>query len=426
MADPLPSTQLSPRKAQNLLYLINLLLGMGITLVFAVMPMLGRELALDQLQFNVPFTDIVLEPKELAITIFSAMSTLVYTITAPLWGRYSDKHGRKKAILLGLFGYAAGTLFFCWVIDIGLSGSVTGMALYSLLVVSRGLAVLVNSATQPAAGAFIVDTAPLAERAKCMARLAAANQLGIMLGPMIAYLTIYGFIAPFAVHAGIIFLGAILLWIALPDSAPKPMPEGISSKSLSPFDPRFSKLLLIFVLSFTLLGTCQQTLAFYIQDTFGLSTKEAAKLYSLAVGAAAIATLFAQLVLVPKLGGSPFRLIFYGLPLAMVGAFMIAFSKTPTVLFIGNALMGGGLGLVGPGLSVSATFMVEDYEQGQISGLISSAGALGFVIGPLLGGYVYRFDHSAPFLIAGVLFIPVFFYCRNLYSKRHGKNRSAQ
>ena len=411
------------RTSHNLLYFINLIMGMGTTVIFAVMPMMGRELQLDQLEILLPFSDTPWQPKELAITVFSAMSTFVYTVTAPLWGRFSDRHGRKKAIQLGLVGYAIGSVIFCLAAGIGLRGAITGISLYLLLLATRAIAVLVNSATQPASSAYIIDTSSVAKRAKNMGRIAASNQLGMMLGPLLAYTTVFGFIAPFAIHAGLMLFASIIVWRWLPSIPIPERPDNSTGVNATFRDIRYRQLLLIFFLAFTMLGMCQQTLAFYIQDLFQLTTKDAAKLYSQGMAYAALTTLISQLVLVPKIAGNPFRLVYFGLPLCLLGFITIAMAETPTILFIGNATLGGGIGLVGPGLTISATFRVQPHEQGQLSGMMTSCAAMGFVIGPLVGGFLYGLNIHAPYWFAAALIVPTTLYALTLTRAANAKSK---
>ena len=65
------------------LYLAMMAVGTGQTVVFAVLPMLGREMALHTLSFSLPFTDIVVRPGEMAITSLSALTALVFFLFAP-------------------------------------------------------------------------------------------------------------------------------------------------------------------------------------------------------------------------------------------------------------------------------------------------------------------------------------------------------
>ena len=99
-------------------------MGMGLSMMGALMPMLGRELGLDQIAFPLPFTDQVWEPRELAITMLSALSALIFFFAAPYWGRRSDKDGRRRTILTGMIGYGAGSFVLCGLVYLGLSGVV--------------------------------------------------------------------------------------------------------------------------------------------------------------------------------------------------------------------------------------------------------------------------------------------------------------
>ena len=56
-----------------------------------------------------------------------------------------------------------------------------------------------------------------------------------------------------------------------------------------------------------------------------------------------------------------------------------------------------------------ATLVVEPHEQGGLAGLMGSAAGMGFVIGPLIGGFLYRLEHTLPYWFASgvMLFVMV-------------------
>ena len=70
--------------------------GMGFTVLFPVLAPLGREIGLTEVE----------------ITLIIGASGLVVFLSSPVWGRTSDRWGRKRVMLCGLFGYAAGTALF--------------------------------------------------------------------------------------------------------------------------------------------------------------------------------------------------------------------------------------------------------------------------------------------------------------------------
>ena len=178
------------------LYVSMLFMGMGHSIVFAVMPMLGRELQIDQLVVQLPGTSWSWEPREMAITILSALSALVFFFASPWWGRRSDRAGRKRTMLQGMVGYCAGAILFCLLAWAGLTGLITGFALYALMLLLRAGHVWIMAAVQPSATAYVIDVSTTGRRIKQMSRITAANQLGTMLGPTLAWFAAISFLAP--------------------------------------------------------------------------------------------------------------------------------------------------------------------------------------------------------------------------------------
>ena len=197
------------------LYLAMLSIGMGQTVIYAVMPALGRELGLDAIIVSIPLLAIDWQPGKLAITSLSAMTALVFALVAPFWGRRSDRVGRKPIILLGLLGYTLGTLLFNAVAYFGFQGLIGGALLWFLLIASRVIHATIMSAVFPASNAYIVDITPLADRAKGLGRMSAANQLGVLMGPVMAAAVVFGFLTPLFIQAAMTLFCALLVFYFL-------------------------------------------------------------------------------------------------------------------------------------------------------------------------------------------------------------------
>jgi MFS family permease len=75
------------------------------------------------------------------------------------------------------------------------------------------------------------------------------------------------------------------------------------------------------------------------------------------------------------------------------------------VLAMGMALFGLGMGLAAPSFSAAASLTVNSDEQGALAGLVGSVSGMGFVIGPLLGGYIYSISPSLTYDVAAVAVI---------------------
>ena len=396
------------------LYLAMLSVGMGQTVIYAVMPALGRELGLDTIQLWLPFFEQSWQPGKLAITSLSAMTALVFALVAPYWGRRSDSLGRKSVILIGLLGYTFGTLLFNVVAYAGFQGLLTGGMLWSLLVLARVVHAAIMSATFPASNAYIIDVTPLTDRAKGLGRMSAANQLGVLMGPIMAATVVAGFLMPLMIQASITFICALLVYFLLPESRDlnslsaedAQLTNQLSDKKpfvkLSFFDSRYRFILPVGLVLYTMQGMVQQTLGFFCEDVLGMSRMNSVQFYAVAMMCSSLAMIVAQLLVVQRTSLSCSMLIRFGLPFCALGYAIIAFMASQFGLLVGMAMFGFGVGLVMPGFSAAASYTVHSREQGNLSGLIGSIAGMGFVIGPIMGGAIYNLHLSGPCILAAI------------------------
>jgi MFS family permease len=394
------------------LYFAIMAIGMGQTVVFAVIPMLGRELAIDKIIIDLPFFGPFML-KELAITSLTSIASLTFFLAAPYWGRRSDRVGRKPIIIVGLVGYSIGTLIFNGAAQFGLNGVLTGLTLYVMMMITRVLLVVVMSATFPAASAYMIDVTSLANRTKAMGRMSAASQIGTMIGPALGALVAISYLAPLYLQAVLTLIAAVLVWKLLPDSG-----LDISKKRVLPrlkyFDPRYRVYLGIGLVMYTMMGMVQQTLGFYFQDVLHLESKQAVAQFAIAMVVSSLAMLFSQLVIVQRWRVQPLTLLKTGLPIVVSGYLMLANAQQLFWMLAGMGLFGLGMGMAAPGYNVTATMTVKSEEQGALAGLAASAPGMGYVIGPLLGGFIYSIEPTYTYWAAGLILIPLFFYVLSL------------
>jgi len=227
--------------------------GMGFTVLFPVLAPLGREIGLSEIQ----------------ITSIISASSLVVFLSSPIWGRVSDQWGRKRVMLVGLFGVAAGTTLFTSVLLAGLTGLLTGMALFPALVLARMAHASVMSAAMPAANAYMADITDASNRTKGMGAAGAANNLGSILGPGVAGLAVVSLLTPLWLMAGVALLNALFVWRFLPEPPRHRVPG--KRPRLKYTDPRILPFVIVGVLMFTGMGIVQQTMGFRFQDALGLT-----------------------------------------------------------------------------------------------------------------------------------------------------------
>jgi MFS family permease len=376
--------------AQRALLVSLVSVGMGFTVLFPVLAPLGREMGLSEIQ----------------ITCIIAASSLTVFLTSPVWGRVSDRWGRKQVMLVGLFGFTAGTVLFNSVLYAGLSGAMTGWLLFGALVASRMTHAGMMSATMPAANAYMADITDAGNRTKGMGAAGAANNLGSILGPAVAGLAVISLLMPLWVMAGVALLNGLFVWRFLPE--PPKHPVSTRPKRMKYTDRRILPFVVVGVLMFTGMALVQQTMGFRFQDALGLSAGETARTFGFAMMLSAASSLIAQGIVVQRLTLPPFSLLRLAMPLLIVAFTIMAIADSQLWLSIAMMILGFGMGLAGPGFMAGASLAVSREEQGAVAGVAGSCGPLGFTLGPLIGGMLYQIDPALPYAVAAGMYVVLF------------------
>lgn len=377
--------------------------SVGQTVVFAILPSLSRATGLADVHMG----------------IIISSSALVFALASPLWGRYSERVGRKPVLMIGLIGYAAGTLLFASTFWLGLEGHLTGLALLSALVITRILQSTVMAATPPAAAAYMADTSTAGTRTKAMAKIGAANNLGNVLGPAAggAIAAAISLVAPLYITVVLVALMALVIGIKFNESpyilnrepmlTRTPMGEALKATFSAYFDPRLTGVLIICVGVFFSFAIVQQTLGFLFQDKLMLPPKEAAAAVGLAMMFAATASIVAQIIIVQKLAWSPPRLLKVGVPCIAIGVALLLLADERSSIIVAVTFVGLGVGLGMPGISSTASLSVGADEQGLVAGMLSAAPALGFTFGPVIGTGLYQLNLNAPYIMVLIIYVPL-------------------
>ncbi len=363
--------------------------SMGQSLVFAILQPLGREVSLSEIQ----------------ITSIVSCSALLFSLMSPIWGRISDRRGRKAVMITGLLGYTLGSLLFGGAFYFGLSGALSGIALYGALLVTRCTQGVIMGGVGPAAGAYVADHSAPQKRLRAMATLGTAYALGTIVGPAVSgALATFGLLAPLYFAAGITSIAALMLWFWLPQSSNIHCVQRQPRAKLRFFDRRLRLYLLTSVGAFIGYGGIVQTLGFQLQDALQLSGIETAQMAGLALMMAALATFFAQTVLMQLLSWSALAFMRTGLVALICGALTVAVFTAFWQLAVGMAFMGLGLGLIVPSVSAAVSLAVSTDEQGAAAGLVGACPGYGFMIGPISAGLLYQLKPSFSALFCAAVF----------------------
>jgi MFS family permease len=144
------------------------------------------------------------------IGIITASFYVAQLISAPLWGRVSDRYGRRPALLVGLAALGSGYLIF---------GFARSMSMLVLARVIQGAGGGTTGVTQ----AYVADTVRPESRTRSLGWLSAGTNVGTMLGPVLGSLAAaYGQLAPGILAASLCVVNLIFAFTWLPESLKPP------------------------------------------------------------------------------------------------------------------------------------------------------------------------------------------------------------
>ncbi len=325
----------------------------------------------------------------LLLTCYSAMQFLF----APVWGRISDRVGRRPVMLITIAGTSLALL------ALGLAPSLPWLFVARLF---GGL----FSANISVATAYVADLTEGPERTRWMGLIGVAFGIGFVLGPAIG-----GLLAPYGYHVPMLAAAALaavnfVYGLATLREPPARQTGGRAAALRLPPPGTVRKLCAAsFVFAFGV-SQLETVFAFFMIDTFSYEAREVAyilvmmALIMAAIQGGAIRRLAARF-------GEP-GLILAGSALLAVSFLTVPWMPTVGLLLVPLAVASVGRALVYPSLLSLVSGAATPEERGLVMGAFQSSASLARVLGPLTAGMLYDFYFAAPYLLASVLMAPVF------------------
>lgn len=322
---------------------------------------------------------------------------LVQILVSPLWGRVSDRVGRKPVLVV------CGALSTLSMLAYGLANNIW------LLLASRIFAGFA-AANVVVAQAYIADTSPDdAARTAAMGRVGAAITAGLMLGPALGGLlagrggnSLLGFVAAFAAGLG-------TLWILLAvKSAPPVAPTGDKIRpalnlSILRDAPDLRPLFTLAAVAYLALACLEGTFGRLIRLKLGYGPEQ----FGLIFGYESLLGVLVQSFLLAwatqKL--PPRTLLAIAFILQGIGLALTPFAPHLAALFAISTFYAIGVGVANPTLSSLSSRATPSDRQGEMFGLLQGTRSLGFLVGPTLGGLLFDWNPNAPYLMAGVVLL---------------------
>lgn len=403
----------------KLLFLVMLTIAAGNTALQSVLPAIGRSLGVPDSAVGAAFS----------------VSALVWVISAPFWARRSDRQGRRKMVLLGLFGFCSSVSLCGVFLAAGILGWIAPLAAFGCFIAARILYGLFGAAAPPAAQAIVAAGTSREDRTRALTLLASAFGLGTILGPALApffVLPVVGLAGPAFVFAAFGVVVTLIVAKLLPTDTPGGAGGAATSypsiggeatgasvraatsedrgKPLPLTEPRIWPWMLVGLVAGHAQAMIGQAIGFLIIDQLQLSALQAAAETGVVLMVGAGAALLAQWGIIPNLKLSPRELAISGAVLAAAGSLLTGFSHSLHMLAVSYGLACLGFGFLRPGFTAGASLAVGQHEQGAVAGRTTSVNGAAFVLGPSIGVGLYEVWGPLPYIVSAAALIAMLPY----------------
>lgn len=388
---------LETKRALPILFAVMFLVMVGFGIIIPVLPFYAENIGAS--------------PFELGLLM--AVYSLMQFLFAPVWGRVSDRIGRKPVIMIGIFGLALS--FFL----MGLSSALW------MLFAARVIGGILSAANMPTVMAYVADITSAEDRGKGMGVVGAATGLGFVFGPALG-----GVFSKMSLHmpfyiAGISsLLTFFLVLFVLKESLPKEnRGQKKNEKSSLRQALNGSQSILYFLqlfISLSLSGL-EATFAYFAAEKAGLGAVKLGYIFMIM----GLASAFVQGGMVGRMTkrfGEGF-VIQLGIIVSAIGFGLILIVDSFTTAAIYLTIFGIGNGVIRPSVSALLT-KTSLAGHGSTTGLLSSFDSLGRIAGPPLGGWLFNMAIGLPY-ISGIVLSVLAFMLYLIYNAQTKKLLSA-
>ncbi|MEX2571153.1 MAG: MFS transporter [Gemmatimonadota bacterium] len=349
-----------------------------------------------------PFYAVELGGAGLVVGVLVSSYAVAQLVSAPLWGRVSDRYGRRPALLIGLAFSAVAYVIFSY------AGSII-VLLLSRLVQGAG------GGTTGVVQAYVADATEPENRARSLGWISAATNLGVAIGPVLGSLTYaWGREAPGLIAAGLCVANMLFAWRFLRESHDldaasnagvrvRRSREALLGVVRHSGEPA-SRLIWIYAIAMGAFQGMTAILALFLAFRFDV-TEATIGYFFMYIGTISVLTRAGVLgPVVDRVGEA--RLSRFGTLLLALGLATIPFTHEYLTLALAVALVPIGTAFTFPCITSLLSQVISRHERGLYMGVQQTFGGVARVIGPLWAGWAY--DHlgvGVPFWTGAVLVI---------------------
>ena len=334
----------------------------------------------------------------LVVAILMGAFTAAQLLSAPAWGRFSDRYGRRPALLVGLSAAGIAYLVFAFANSIWL-------LLLSRLVQGAG------GGTVGVIQAYVADSVEPQNRAKALGWLSAATNVGVAIGPAIGSAALkFGSRGPGVAAAALCAINIFFAWKFLRESRdmteahekkPRASRTAITNVLTHPSEPA-PRLIWIYAIAMGAFSGLMAILALFLADRFGVG-KDRIWIFYTYVGTISVITRAGILgKMVDRYGEAYLSRI--GLAMLATGLATLPLARGYISLAVSVALVPLGTAFTFPCVTSMLSRVISSRERGLYMGVQQTFGGLARVLVPLWAGFSYdHFGRSVPMFTSAAL-----------------------
>ncbi len=374
--------------------LLNIVNGIGSTLLTAVLPFVIRDFG---------FSDSI-------YGVLMAVYPACQFFGSPILGAMSDHYGRKPVLLIT----QAGTLLSWIVFALSYFAGSATLALW-VIVLSRIVDGLTGG-NQSVANAYLADSTNDEERTKVFSFMGASMAVALMIGPSIGSFSAAGSIgylgtAIFATALSAVTL--IMMYRMLSESlAPEARTETMDLNPLHQLNlvgkirnlwhvRSLSRMFAVRTIFNLIFGAYSTISVLWYADRLGLNQTQVG-LMLLVIGAFLIVNELLVLPQLEKRFGDLGTLII-GFALTPLGLVLIRFPENVWVYLVFAYVLNIGAALTFPTIQSVTTKLADERQEGEVQGIDTSVGAVASAVAPILAGAIYDRSGGTTFIILAVV-----------------------
>jgi multidrug resistance protein len=373
----------------------------GLLMVIPLIPFYAKALGGNGIAVHVGGWSYTLGIGQVTALLVSAY-TVAQLLSAPMWGRFSDRYGRRPALVVALTASAIAYIIF---------GYSTSLLVLFLSRVVQGA----GGGTVGVIQAYVADVARPEDRAKSLGWLSAATNAGVALGPVLgSWMQGWGREAPGLLAAALCLINVLFVWRYLRESRElatttgthRATPRRNSGQAVArvlthPGEPA-SRLITIYAIAIGAFQGVTSILALFLSVRYGV-TERTIGYFFMYIGVISVVTRAAILgKLVDRLGEA--RLSRLGLALMALGLGALPLTNSYPTLAAAVALMPLGTAFTFPCVTAMLSRVISKEERGMYMGVQQSFGGASRAVFPIVAGLSYdHFGAGVPFFIAATL-----------------------